>query len=1705
MDSEVCDRLQCMLHYALQQRLLSSALGVCNRGCFYADSSKDSGSRSSSGSGNVFVLWRAVATALDHRPQQALLLLRSLERQQAASNGGEIKEGTVSLWCLQQVQQAILLLQKGDNQYKVDSLVSPAASLKTNAAAAAAAAAKGQENDSSLLLVASALSYLGDFVGAFAALQAMKTETEESCCIAGWLHLEVHAALHRQQEQQQQQLPPSHNQQQQQQQQEQQQQELAAAERYFQRAHQLSLLGKRGTPSPLSLLGVAEALGLVGSLQSREPWFAAAAFHRALLLLSVSRWDEAAAAAATCAAAAPPSSSGNGELQQPAALLLLLLQLCSNTHSPAASCSSPKEILCALSASLKTEEPPGFSFCLDVSRALCCCWGCLYNDCSSDSSSTGSRLGDVLEATLSLLQQGRAQLQASNEAAAAPLLLEYTRETAQQLLLCGRLVEAERDFAAATAAAATPQQQQAAFEGAALSCLLQGKTAEAAQQLRLAQGVNAANCRPTATQILLRWELGGNCSNSAADCSSSSSSSSNDGKSNGSNTNNTSGNNIINGNNGNKNNDDSNTSSSSSLAELADGLRAAAATWRWQLQRACGFKLYGALDAPRWTIVCSRLLHAVSLAACNQAPNIDNPIEPLGFWRATAPIAAATAAEQKLLRELLNQVVEIATTLLQHIPTHLHAQLLLVRALLLSGDLQRCSDLLSSLEKQHQGETAAALLLLLHARCCCLAEKPQQGLDYLLLAFQQQPHLQQTSACILLQASLQVQLNCIEEAVQTLEPATADSWCRALSRASSSNNSNGNSNSSNTSNGNKCMCGEIAARNLRWARRLRGVSPLPLQCTAADRLELLLLLVLLLSRQQQTDKAKELLLAAAEAFECGACISISGLYSSSSSGSCSGSSSKGSKGFEEWVQGKIILAAAAHAAETKEPHAALQLLRRVPPGSCCSAAALVSSAEVYRQHLQDSAAAVRCLRRSLQQRHLSSSTAAAAGELLLTLHRPRDAVTAFCQANELCPQDRRLLHQLTTAAAAAQPQTNAAEDTAARARDYIDRYAAARAAAFNVAFSATDTDAFDSSVAAGADDGRGGDSGALVLLRRVQQKLLSMLSDPTRTPRLSLTPSSSSSNSSNSSSNNSSNSSNSSSNSGSSSKRVVMSEKKQLLCEASKQLAALLWQLKRDAAAALDVCSRAIQHSSADTELHALRCRVSLQLGCMHTAEESLKCLRELDSNNPTLCELQVHLVAAALQRGPQSLEELLPHALQLIRQQKVSFAALEAALLLLRRRGLQEGYDEVCSLLQQQQHHQQQQQQQEPDTTRIRTLAYCEALVHKPEIALQRFVAAQELPLLQQLSLQQQLELLLRPFGAAESEWLQQSSTRKRLTTVLSCAAAAAGIEAAATAAASAAAPQLLPQPWEQLGIEKLQQILLLPAAASSAPGEYAPPERSNSSSSNSSSNSSSSNSSSSSSSNASVLEAAEALLSRWEKTQGAAADTANNYLLQAYRQEIAVLSGKRAAAEAALQQMKQLLQGFQQQQQQQEPLPLQPPLLLPHVHALFVAAEAYVVLGQPAKARSLLQQAAAAAAQAEQAAAAAAAAAATAAAAPRPELDPVQLAEATARVQLLLAELLLGDRQQEAAAAAATAAAAAIGPNYKTSEILAKVAEKQKQYDKAASHYKDALNQHPRQLQLLLRQALLQLQQQQLLPALAGLQQQQLLAAAAAGLYQI
>ena len=89
--------------------------------------------------------------------------------------------------------------------------------------------------------------------------------------------------------------------------------------------------------------------------------------------------------------------------------------------------------------------------------------------------------------------------------------------------------------------------------------------------------------------------------------------------------------------------------------------------------------------------------------------------------------------------------------------------------------------------------------------------------------------------------------------------------------------------------------------------------------------------------------------------------------------------------------------------------------------------------------------------------------------------------------------------------------------------------------------------------------------------------------------------------------------------------------------------------------------------------------------------------------------------MAAALQRGPQSVQELLPHALQLARHPKLSFAALEAALLLLRQRGLLEGCEEVCCQLQQQQQQlQQQQQQQQTDSARLRTLAYCEALIHK-------------------------------------------------------------------------------------------------------------------------------------------------------------------------------------------------------------------------------------------------------------------------------------------------------------------------------------------------------------------------------------------------------
>ncbi|CDJ40063.1 hypothetical protein, conserved [Eimeria tenella] len=158
----------------------------------------------------------------------------------------------------------------------------------------------------------------------------------------------------------------------------------------------------------------------------------------------------------------------------------------------------------------------------------------------------------------------------------------------------------------------------------------------------------------------------------------------------------------------------------------------------------------------------------------------------------------------------------------------------------------------------------------------------------------------------------------------------------------------------------------------------------------------------------------------------------------------------------------------------------------------------------------------------------------------------------------------------------------------------------------------------------------------------------------------------------------------------------------------------VLWQQQQDAVAAAAVCHECMQFAAGDTELHALLCRLSLQLGRMQEAEEALRTISSSSSSSSsssTVAELQVHLIAAALQRGPHSLQDLGLHAVRLAKQQSVSFAAVEGALLLLRQRGLLQQCEEVCFQLKQQQQQQQQQRQQQGSHSSSKAMfaAYCE------------------------------------------------------------------------------------------------------------------------------------------------------------------------------------------------------------------------------------------------------------------------------------------------------------------------------------------------------------------------------------------------------------
>lgn len=264
---------------------------------------------------------------------------------------------------------------------------------------------------------------------------------------------------------------------------------------------------------------------------------------------------------------------------------------------------------------------------------------------------------------------------------------------------------------------------------------------------------------------------------------------------------------------------------------------------------------------------------------------------------------------------------------------------------------------------------------------------------------------------------------------------------------------------------------------------------------------------------------------------------------------------------------------------------------------------------------------------------------------------------------------------------------------------------------------------------------------------------------------------------------------------------------------------------------------------------------------------------------------------------------------------------------------------------------------------------------------------------------MQQLLELLVRPFGFTDLEWLQHSSVLKRLAAFFSH--ATAGGEGASGTATKR--ETLQPQPWDELGEERLQVLLKLPPTATET-ARQGPQGQSSAD---------------------TGLSVASRLLSYWEAATATASEPEKPYKLLLYRCEIAVLSRDRPKAETALQQVKETVQALKHQQ-----------LLQPQVHALFVAAEAYVVLGQPAKARASLQQAI----QVARDCAAA---------------EPLQQAEEMARAQLLLAELLLIDRQSAAAAAAVKEASQALGPTYKASELLARIAEKGKRLAEAETHY--------------------------------------------------
>ncbi|OEH77831.1 hypothetical protein cyc_01964 [Cyclospora cayetanensis] len=1549
MDAEVSARLHCSLHFALENRLLSAALGICNRGDFYEAQGE-------------FSIWRIVALAMDFRFKSALELLERLVEKYQQQGGlphlplRELRLSLLDLWAKQ---------TDGSPPQKSTSTTTTSSAF-------------GLEDDKSRLIMASALMHFGDLPKAAGILEAVmrnssyaysqevQDDTEERLCVKGWLNLAVHDCNEKD--------APK-------------QQALVAAERCFYLAQQKGLCSRKGTAAPRTFLGIAEvhrrrrqwtrALDILTDLGSREPWLAGAQLQQAVLLLSVSR-------------------GGTEAKEEPCR-------------------ASP---LRSLADSFNSDEPPGFHFALEVSKALCGCMSWLYTD--RHGCATHHRNEDIVEATLAVVRAGGLSLKALSEAEegwsdhAAAIFRAYSEEGAWQLLLAGKPVEAEGEFSDLADAVSIPQQKQVALEGATLALLLQAKDKEATERLKQAESLSVAEKSQNAMLSLLRWEFAVGPLSSRAE---------------------------------------------TETASLASALLVAATKWRAQLQDACGFRLYAALNPNFWLIISARVLNTVAVAMAGNAPTKDS---------ATEPLTASKLQEHSAVTELLNIVREILQTLLQHVPAHHDARVLLARTLLLRGELHRCSELLSAYDNEGFSQTPKTLLLLVHARCLSLAGKPKLGLDKVQQALQLLPSLRAVPACALLQAKLEAQAGVSANSLTTLEQALGCCCLAIAAKGHISNELPREGSPSGERRDRICRCNECAARSKTVARGILGLSPLPLHCTICERLSAQLLKVELLGQAKRKEEGQALLesVAAEFGFPSGLCSSDPAGGSSQSDSTKCENDKKDGEG-EAWVKDQILLVAAQHAARSDDAQRALELLSLIGRDSPSSAEAHIARAEVYKDLLADDAAAVRSLRRVVLQLHLSGSAALRAGELLLKLQHPKDASIAFVKALALHPDNREIVLQLISSLRAAhyfeEAATRAHNELQKQPSDWLlllqlvellhmlGRHRAALKATAPLSHQEAITGkgselltklrillvkaaslaaaSAQPQTAVGDDSEQLNGTGleeAISLLRRLQSKVLALLADsegrtaPVTNRRDTLRRLSAS-------------------NQRRSSE--VPGAKQQLLCDVSKQLIKLLWQRQKNPTAAEIVCNEALHYNAADVELHELRCRVSLQLGRTQEAEQAIRDIREIEPNNPAVAELQVQLIAAALPQDPQCLTDIVSHALQLVRQPRISFAAVEGALLLLRRRGLLDDCEEVCARLRQKPRNEQQDQQCQPqrqnheeqhsslgesNTMREMMASYCEALM---------FAAARDRLEFRERCMQQLLELLLRPYGFLDSDWMQQVSVRRRIAAFFSN--AAAGFDSAVAAAATAA-EVLVSHPWEGKDHNQLKELLRLPAAAAHQNAEATPQMHSTSV----------------------IVAAANELLAFWEKGLGASPDPTQQYKLQLYRCELALLSRCRADAEAALQQVKQLLQSLEQQQLHQ-----------PQMHALFVAAEAYIVLRQPERARATLQQAIDMQKNY------------TAAEAP----NPIDHAEESARAQLLLAELLLADRQLDAAATAVSQAVCTLGPTYKASELLAKIAQKQKKHADAMAHLAEARTLHPHHHQVMLRLAMLHLQQQQPLHALS------------------